>query len=463
MGREPRLPLWFLVANWALIVAAFAIGALVGGRHRIDLPPPQGQALELVYGEILKSHVEAQDGRALLDRAIAAMAKVDEYSMYVPPADLARYEEASTGHYEGVGMVQMLHGEDVVVHFPFAGGPAESAGVRPGDRIVAVDGTPTASLPLEQRSQRLLELVRGPAGTDVKLRIARDDGEVELVVRRGGVQRAAVKWVHFADREQGLGYLHVADFHRGVADGVLAAIERLQQQAPLRGLVIDLRFDGGGNLDECLHLARLFQPSGTIVSTRRRDEVLETHAADPRLCRFPDLPLTVLVNEHTASASEVFAGCLQDHGRAAIVGVRTFGKGVVNTVYSWRDLPFKLKLTTAHYFTPDGRNIERRSLAKSPNAGNGTGGPGGPGEADPGGIRPDVVAPLPKEQLAALARRLDDHEPPPAHRAAFAAVAAQYGVPVPAPPDAQEDPQLAAAVAALRARITRAGAPGQGR
>jgi carboxyl-terminal processing protease len=445
MEQQTRLPLWFLVANWALIVAAFVVGLLLGGRGELELPDPQGKALQVVFDEILQSHVEPQDGHALLDRAIGAMVDgLDDYSEYVAPDKVARYDERNSGRYEGVGLLMVQHGEDVVVYFPFAGSPAERAGVLPGDRLIAVDGTRLDAMPMDTRNRQAADLVRGAADTDVRFTIARGDSELELTMRRGGVRQSPVKWVHMADPALGLGYLYISDFHRGVADDVGAAIEALKKQGTLRGLVIDLRFNGGGNLDECVAMARAFQPTGTIVSTRRRNQVLETTEAKADQCRYPDLPLVVLVNDASASASEVFAGCLQDHGRAAIVGVRTFGKGYVNTVYTWKKLPIRLKLTTAHYFTPNGRNIERPHQ------------PGGHGSpaSDEGGITPDVDATVTEQQARAMIVSLfATHEVPPAHLAAFTAVAAKYGVQVPGPPRAADDPQFQKALAALRERI----------
>jgi carboxyl-terminal processing protease len=462
MEQQPRLPLWFLIANWALICAAFVVGVTLGGAHKPEFPMPQGRALELVYDEIMRNHVEQQDGHELLDRAITAMAgKLDEYSQYIPPSRVAQYEEMSTGRYEGVGLLQVMYGEDIVVHFPFDGGPADRAGVLPGDRIVAVNGTLVASLPLATRSEQVRNLVRGPADSDVTLKLGRGDKELELTVHRGDVQRSSVKWAHLADPAQGLGYIYVADFHHGVAEELLTAIARLQSQSlqsqllqtqsPLRGLILDLRFNPGGNLDDCVRIARTFQPTGTIVSTRRRNEVLESHEARRELCKYPDLPLVVLVNENSASASEVLAGCLQDHGRAALVGTRTYGKGVVNTVYTWKDLPFRLKLTTAHYFTPNGRNIEGHSLARSKNAvenGSDT-----PDPAKLGGILPDEVVPSTKEQQQALLNILDGFELPSKHVARFQAVVDKYKAVVPAPPQPDTDPQLQKALEVLRKRV----------
>ncbi|MCB9883893.1 MAG: S41 family peptidase [Planctomycetes bacterium] len=451
MSQQPRLPLWFLVANWLLLVIAFVAGSMLGSRHQLpNLPEPQATALEVIHAEILKSHVEQQDGNALLDRAIAAMVGgLDEYSRYVPPAKVASYVEESTGRYEGVGMVMSQQGEDLVVLYPFVGSPAEKGGLLPGDRILTIDGKPVAELPMESRSSAANELVRGPADSDVRLQVARAETTAELTVHRGPVQIPVVKWAHLADPEQRLGYVFLSDFYPGVATELASAIAALGKDGGLRGLILDLRFDGGGSLDECIDIANLFLPSGVIVSTRRRDQLLEEFKAEAGKCRFPDLPLVLLVNERSASASEVLAGAMQDHERAAIVGVRTYGKGYVNTVYTWKNMPFRLKLTTAHYYTPKGRNIDR------PHARHGATNPDGSpvvDDPDAGGIVPDVVAAIDPSLSSRIEERLVTREPPAPYLEAFRAVAATYKIPVPEPPTAAEDSQLAAALQTLRER-----------
>ncbi|MCA8953810.1 MAG: S41 family peptidase [Planctomycetes bacterium] len=441
MEQQPRLPLWFLVENSSLIAIAFLAGALLGGRGFVRFPRPQADALQVVYQKILEAHVEPHDGAALLDTAITAMAgDLDDYSRYVPPADVQRYEESSTGRYEGIGLVWREHDGEIVVHFPFAGGPADREGIRPGDRLVAVDGKRMADVAPERRGATATELVRGPAGTPVRLAFERDGSEVEATVNRESVQRPAVKWANLVDPEAGIGYLHITDFHIGIAAGVRDAIAELRRQGELRGLVIDLRFDGGGSLDECVALSRMFQPSGVIVSTRRRGEELERVEARPEECLFPELPLALLVNGDSASASEVFAGCLQDHGRALVVGTRTYGKGVVNTVYSWPE--FKLKLTTAYYFTPNGRSLGGSHRLEN-----------GDGSHPEIGIAPDVDAPIGDQERTAVLLALREYEVPPAHRDGFAKVAARYGLTVPNPPQPGDDSQLAQALDELKKRL----------
>lgn len=451
----PGLPLWFVTAVSALVLVAFLLGLMLGSQRARSLPEPQGTALRLVLDEIVKSHVDAQDANGLLDKGIGAIVDgLDAYSHYVPPAETKRYDEQSTGQYEGVGCLMMPHGDDIVVHFPFADGPAERAGMLPGDRIVAVDGVAIAEFPPERRSAACNQRVRGPAGTDVQLQVQRDDGSLlTLTIRRAAVQRPSTRWARLLDAGLGLGCIHVADFHPGVTAELDAAIQRLDAMAKdgpaggLLGLVIDLRGNGGGSLDECVAMARRFLRSGTIVSLRRRgDELVQEMRADERQCRFPGLHLVLLVNGQTASASEVLAGALQDHQRAAIVGTRTYGKGVVNTVFSWGDLPFRLKLTTAHYYTPSGRNIEKRHRRNGDGNGDGL-----------GGIAPDREIAVDKATDERIATALAQHEPPPRHAAALAKVAARLGFPPPAAPAVDDDPQLEAALSTLRTTVSGTG------
>jgi carboxyl-terminal processing protease len=440
MEQQSRLPLWFLVANWALIAGAFFLGVQLGQRSEpvarlvAALPQAQIEALAIVHREILQSHVDPQNAEALLENAIARMvADLDEYSRYVPPADVPRYEELNTGHYEGIGANFDTNDGRVVLHFPFAGGPADEAGLLPGDELLAVDGVRLAAA---QPRVAVADLVRGPAGTSVRLQLRRGEATLDVDVERRDVQRPCVKWAHRVPGVDGFGYVQLTDFHPGAAAQLLAAIDALAAAAPLRGLVLDLRWNGGGSLEECISIARASVPSGLIVSQTRRDrEIVERIEARPDECRFPTLPLAVLVNDDSASASEVLAGALQDHERAVIVGKRTHGKASVNTVYTWKGMPFRLKLTTGRYQTPDGRDIRR---------------PKGAAPGTTGGIAPDVEADLTKPQeLRALALQRE-LEPPARHREAFAALAPKLGVRVPTPPAAADDPQLDAALTALR-------------
>ncbi len=454
MQPQARLPVWFLVANMLLVLAAFLAGALLTGARGGSLPDAQATALRLVYDAVQKHHVEAQDPALLAERAIAGMVRgLDPYSQYIPPQHVKGFEEDTTGTYEGIGVLTSTMAEGgIVVRYPFPQGPAEKAGLTVGDRIVAVDGTALAGLGAAERSRVIGERLRGPAGSDVTVTIARQGREpFPVTVTRGPVQKPSVKWARLLDPAAGVGCLHVEDFHRDTAREFAAAVADLQAQGDgLRALIVDLRGNGGGLLDECLGLARQLVPSGNIVSMKRRgSEVVERHDAIPGQCTLPDLPLVLLVNGHSASASEVLAGALQDHGRAVVVGERTFGKGFVNTIYTWQGLPFRLKLTTAHYYTPNGRNIERphgRAAAGAP---------------DEGGILPDLPVATDAELRERIELALRDHEVPARYRAASAALARELGLTEAAPLGPDQDPQLDAALAEARRRAGPTGGSGR--
>lgn len=440
MSQQPRLPLWFLVVNWALILAAFAIGTYLGSSRTGHLPEPQRSALEIVYHEVLESYIEEQDEHELLERAIAGMVDgLDDYSRYIPPQKVAAYDESSSGHYDGIGALMTALDDKVVLQFPFEGSPAEDAGLLPGDLILAVDGK---ALDDADSRSNVHKLVRGKAGTSVELTLQRGDERLQVAVERGDVLRPCVKWTHFVDPERGLGYVHLADFHPTAGKQLFDAIRSLEKQRALNGLILDLRFDGGGSLGQCLAIARGFLREGVIATQHRRKGEDEVYEARPKEVKWPDLPLVVLVNEGSASASEVLSGALQDHERATIVGMRTHGKGYVNTVYSWKNRDFKLKLTTGSYRTPNGRNIERNHASN-----------GNPADKEKGGIAPDVEQAVTLEQGAHIYSALDAVQVPEAYRERFEAVAAQYEMRVAAPLRPDEDPQLKAAVEALRKKL----------
>ncbi len=246
MQQQPRLPLWFLVANWALIAAAFALGALLGSRrdspadYLATLPKEQLEALAVVHSTIMKSHVEPQNDRTLLENAIKGMVRsLDPYSLYVPPADVKRYEEDNTGHYEGIGAHFEVHDGRVVLHYPLADSPAERAGLRPGDVLLAVDG---AAIARDATHARIVELVRGPSDTDVTLRVERDGKPFDVKVRRGDVVSPCVKWVRLLDEGERLGYVHLTDFHPGCKQQLLDAIASLRSP-PMRHAVAAVAAD----------------------------------------------------------------------------------------------------------------------------------------------------------------------------------------------------------------------------
>lgn len=422
--------------NLLLAAAVGILGTQVWVLSSRGLPAKELEALSLVHRQILESYVEPQEGGRLLDRAIEGMVRtLDRWSAYIPPERVAGFEEENRGAYTGIGLL-LAPGLGTTVLFPFPGSPAERAGIRVGDRIVQVDGTELAAIDPARLVQEAQKLLRGPAGTRMRLTVEREGTHLELEAERAEVRRRSVRWIRLLDAEHGVGYLHVTAFQPDTVAEVDAALQELLRQGA-RAVVLDLRFNTGGLLDQAILLANRFLPKGNLCSTRRRDrDTLEAHDARPQECRHPELPVVLLVNEETASASEVVAGALQDHARARLVGTRTYGKGVVQTIYRWKSLDFRLRLTTAHYYTPKGRNIQRGSGAESR--------PQDPGAR--GGIPADVVVELGKEQNERVRGGLGATEVPERYRVEVAAFAQASGLRLEQPLPPAEDPQLRAAV-----------------
>jgi carboxyl-terminal processing protease len=435
------LPLTIAVSGTAAVLLAVQMWRSRPG----TLPTDQLDALRLVHRQILEDYPFDAPPDDLVYRAIEGMvASLDRYSRFVQPAEVERFEQDEiTGTYEGIGMLPVAGRNPVTVQWPFPDGPAARAGLRVGDELLQIDGEPVE---FENAVERLL----GRTGSHVLLSIRRDGAPpFDVDVVRASVRKASVKWAHLlGDR---IGYVWVAEFQQGMVEQLDRELARLRAEAggELLGLVVDLRNDPGGLLTEAITCANRFLRTGRIVSLKKRGgEIVEAHDAAPEQCTFPDVPLAVIVDRGSASASEVVAGALQDHRRARIVGERTFGKGVVPTIYTWPKRSFRLKLTSAHYYTPNGRNLARRR--------------GASGE-DIGGVTPDVVAGVSEDQQQRLHARLADFETPHEYAAEVDALAAKLGFTVALPITPEEDPQLAAALAALRLPVHSSGAIGDDR
>ena len=278
----------------------------------------------------------------------------DPYTTYLSPQEINGLDEQLRGgNFGGIGVyiVQDPKTGAIVVD-PIEGNPAIKAGVRPGDAILAVDGKST----LGQKIDTVEREIRGPNGTIVSLTLKRhgSDATSTVQVTRAQIHVPSVR----AKIEDGIEYVRLADFGSNSADEVRAAFEDGKKHN-VRGYILDLRFNGGGLLDAAVDISSLFIPQGTIVSTIDRAGDRDVRSATGRTIGVK--PLVLLVNRYTASASEITAGAVQDYGAGTIVGEKTFGKGVVQSLYT---LPDKgaLKITTARYVTPKGRDIQHKGI-----------------------------------------------------------------------------------------------------
>lgn len=276
----------------------------------------------------------------------------DPHSVLLSEDAFGRLREAATGRYAGVGIEIDLRDGFVNVIAPLAGTPADSAGIRPGDRIVAVNGKPTTGLSMEEVQQAL----RGSPGTSVTLSIERDEQPAQAItLRRTRITYHPVQRTLLLASQ--VGYVRLAAFSETARREVRQAVDSLRGLGA-RSLILDVRENPGGLLEQGIEVADLFLDAGKVIaSTRGRTPEANQEFVDESAQRWPSLPVVVLTDSGSASASEIVAGALRDHGRAVLVGSRTYGKGSAQSVFPVAE-GRALKLTTALWFTPDGRSIE---------------------------------------------------------------------------------------------------------
>jgi len=319
---------------------------------------PSGQVLSSVLDRIDRMYVDPVDRNRLTDIAIdAILDELDPHSDWFSAEELAAMAEPMEGNFEGIGVEFLLQEDTIMVVTPIVGGPSEAAGIRSGDRIVSVDDSVIAGTGLS--NSKVMRLLKGPSGTEVGLGLLRpgasDTALLDVTLRRG---RIPIHSVVAAERmPDGTGYIKVIRFARNTHEEFDAALSSLLE-AGVERFVLDLRGNGGGYLHAAVPMVERFLDQRDLVvytegaAQPRREYVTER----PGLLR--DLPLVVMVDEGSASASEILAGALQDHDRAVIVGRRTFGKGLVQEEFPVADRG-ALRLTVARYYTPSGRSIQR--------------------------------------------------------------------------------------------------------
>jgi len=309
-----------------------------------------------VYAVVEQNYAQPLDNdkidKAVYDGAIPGMLHVlDPHSNFFDPKAYAQMREEQHGKYYGVGMSIQPQNGKIVVLAPFEGTPAYKAGIRPGDVILAVDGKATDNMD----STDVANLLKGPKSTHVQVTMGREGTPKPLVfdLIRDEIPRNSVDLAYLI--KPGIGYIHVTNFQETTSHEVGEALDKF---GDIKGLVIDLRGNPGGLLNEAVNMSDKFLQKGQIVVSQHgrsfQDQVYRaTHGSDGRT-----YPIVVLVNRNTASAAEIVTGALQDHDRALVVGETTFGKGLVQTVYPLTENT-GLALTTYHYYTPSGRLIQR--------------------------------------------------------------------------------------------------------
>ena len=299
---------------------------------------------EFLYGEDVKK----EDLRNMsLKGYVAGLG--DPYSVYYDKDETKELFESTEGRYAGIGalMAQDQATKEISIEEVYKDSPAEKAGMKAGDILLTIDGRNVTEMELLD----VADLVKGEEGTSVSISVKRDGESIEMEVVRKIVETPTVE---AEIKENQIGYLKISEFDTVTYDQFKTEMEELENDG-MKGLIVDLRDNPGGNLDTVCEILDEFLPEGTIVYTEDKDgNRVETKESDEEH-QFTK-PLAVLVNEKSASASEVFTGAIQDYGTGTIVGTQTYGKGIVQTLYSLSDGSC-LKITTAQYFTPNGRNI----------------------------------------------------------------------------------------------------------
>jgi len=323
-----------------------------------------------VYVQVAKNYVEPVDDEELLHGAIDGMLdRLDPYCAYFTSEEYKEFQKQTQGEFPGIGIhVAKPPGIGLVVVSPMEGTPAFRAGLRSGDRITHVNGTETADLSLEE----CVKLITGPAGTSVTLTIQRPGVEepfdvtitrsvVNVPTVRGWARTSDWQWDYLIDPRYRIGYVRILGFEARTAEQFNRIVRELITEAKMRGLVLDVRDNPGGLLDVVVDIANRFLSEGLIVSTKGR-RTPEVPYLATREDTYPDFPVVVLVNGGSASASEILAGALRDHGRAVLVGEKTFGKGSVQEILPIENTNGMLKLTTAYYFLPSGQIINGKGI-----------------------------------------------------------------------------------------------------
>ena len=321
------------------------------------LPLNELRVFAEAFNRISSAYVEEIDDKTLLENAIKGMlSQMDPHSSYLDKDSFDDLQESTSGNYGGLGIEIGMEDGFVKVISPMDDTPAAKAGIESGDLIIQLNDTPVKGMSLSDA----IEAMRGEPGSEIEITLIKTDNPTPtpLTLTREVIKVASVRHRYL---EEGFGYLRIAQFQSGTGGEVEKAVIQLKDEGDLEGLIIDLRNNPGGVLQSAVAVSDVFIDGGLIVSTRGRMEDSE-HRYNART---PDsihgVPIVVLVNAGTASASEIVAGALQDHSRAIVMGTTTFGKGSVQTI-----LPLTnekaIKLTTARYYTPNGKSIQAAGI-----------------------------------------------------------------------------------------------------
>jgi carboxyl-terminal processing protease len=350
-----------------------------------------------IHRQVAGNYVDPVDEQRLREGAIDGMLnELDPFSVYVPPSKQEDFDRMLENSFRGVGIQldQRPEGGPVEVVTPIDGSPAYKAGVQAGDIILKVNGESIEGMRLPE----VVKKIAGKVGTEVRLTVKHTTGEeVELKMTReeivvptikGYQRRQDDKWDYWAADDPKIAYLRITQFTSETFDSLKKTLDELMAEG-MKGLILDLRFNPGGRLDQAIDVVDLFLDKGVILSTKGRNRPEQSVSAKSE-DTLPYFPMVVLVNEHSASASEIVAGSLMDNKRALVIGQRTYGKGSVQELIPLDSKGGELKLTVAYYYLPSGRLVHRKK------------------DATDWGVQPQIVVPMDAQQeRAAMMQRYE--------------------------------------------------------
>lgn len=308
-----------------------------------------------VYKELNTYYVDELDPEKVMRTGLDAMLQsLDPYTTFISPEEVSQFQSSITGKYGGIGTTVVRYKEKIIITEPYENGPAQKAGVKAGDVVIAIDGQPIEGAEIKEVSLKM----RGVPDTEVKLTVQRPNQDKPITFNLVREQIEVSNLPYYGVLENNMGYIVLTTFSENAGKNVSSALMELKAKANLEGIILDLRGNTGGLLSEAVNVANVFLNKGQmVVQIKGRDKENDRGFRTLNTPVDTELPLVVLINNNSASASEIVAGCIQDLDRGVIIGERSYGKGLVQNT---REIAFgaKVKLTTARYYIPSGRCIQ---------------------------------------------------------------------------------------------------------